>query len=179
MNIIYLRIVYSVSAESKWHTIFKCYLFTGIIWCCSCYFCNCYFLLVSIYALLDLSIEVLIPIWLSSLHIPRDSSFILEQSLVLILGGWFGVLSIKFIIFWYSIIILYYYINVRSLIIFSHSSGDTHLSLGTSLLRSFVFVSELFCGELLETLVISYDFAIALGILLPIKSPVAFAIFLY
>ena len=44
--------------------------------------------------------------------------------------------------------LLYYYINLRSSIIFCLSSGDIYLSLGTSLSCSIVTVFELFCGEL-------------------------------
>ena len=44
---------------------------------------------------------------------PRDSSFTSNQFFVLILLGWFGVNSNKFIIIWYSnIILLYIYICV-------------------------------------------------------------------
>ena len=67
--------------------------------------------------------------------------------------------------------LLYYYINLRSSRIFCLSSGDIYLSLDISLSCSFVIISELFCGELLETLVILS------AILLPVKSPVAYAAF--
>ena len=50
-------------------------------------------------------------------------------------------------------------------------SGDIYFSLGISLSCSFVTVSELFCGKLLET------FEILSAILLSIKSPVASAVF--
>ena len=50
-------------------------------------------------------IEVLNLIWLIVLHVLRAPSFISTQLFVLNLVGWFGVLSKKFIIFWYSIII--------------------------------------------------------------------------
>ena len=71
----------------------------------------------------------------------------------------------------FDIPLLYYYINLRSSIIFCLSSGDIYLSLGVSLSCSFVPVFELFCGEFFETLVI------LLPILLPIKSPVASSVF--
>ena len=58
-----------------------------------------------------------------------------------------------------------------SLIVFCFSSGDMYLYLGTSLSCSFVTVSELFCCRYFETPVILW------GILLPIKSPVASAVF--
>ena len=71
--------------------------------------------------------------------------------------------------------LLYYYINLRSVIIFCFSSWYMYiyiyLSLGISLSSFIVIVSELFCGELLE------NFAILLAILLPIKSPAASAVF--
>ena len=44
----------------------------------------------------------------------------------------------------FDIPLLYYYINLRSWIIFCLSAGDTYLSLGISLPCSFVTVSELF-----------------------------------
>ena len=48
---------------------------------------------------LDFYIEVLYLGWLLALYVPT-------QFFVLNLSGWFGVLSNKFIIFWYSFIIL-------------------------------------------------------------------------
>ena len=71
----------------------------------------------------------------------------------------------------FGITLLYYYINLISSIIFCLSSGNMHLFLGFSWSCSFVIVSELFCGELLET------FVILSSILLPIKSLVASAVF--
>ena len=71
----------------------------------------------------------------------------------------------------FDIPLLYFYINLSLSIIFCLSSGDIYLSLGISLLCSFVIVSESFCGEFLETAVI------LLAILLPIKSPVTSAAF--
>ena len=68
-----------------------------------------------------------------------DSSFISTQFLALNLGGWFVVLSSKFIVFWYSIIKLYYF-NLRSSIILWLSSGDIYFYLSIS----FSFVSKLF-----------------------------------
>ena len=50
-------------------------------------------------------------------------------------------------------------------------SGDISLSSGISLSFSFVSISELVCIECFETLVI------LLAILLPVKSPVASAVF--
>ena len=61
--------------------------------------------------------------------------------------------------------------NLSLSIVFSLSSGDIYLSLGISLSCLFVTVSELFCCKFSET------FVILLAILLPIKSPVASAIF--
>ena len=55
---------------------------------------------------LDLNIEVLNLIWLLVLYVPRDLSFISTQFFVLNLVGWVGALSKKFIIFWYSSMIL-------------------------------------------------------------------------
>ena len=74
-------------------------------------------------------------------------------------------------LFFFDVTVLYYYINLRSSIIFWLSSGDIYLSFGISLSCSFVIVSELFYNERLGT------FVILLAILLPIKSPVASAVF--
>ena len=71
----------------------------------------------------------------------------------------------------FDIPLLYYSVNLRSSTIFSLSSGVIYLSLGISLSYSFVIVSELLCGELLET------FVILLVILLSMKSPVSSAVF--
>ena len=72
--------------------------------------------------------------------------------------------------FWYFIII-FFYINLSSSIISCHFSEESYLSLGVSLLFLFIIVSELFSVSVFET------FVILLAILLPIKSPVAAAIF--
>ena len=74
-------------------------------------------------------------------------------------------------LWFFDIPLLCLYINLRSSIFFCLSSGDVYLSIGISLSCSFVIVSELFCSELLET------FVILSTILLPIKSPVASAVF--
>ena len=63
----------------------------------------------------------------------------------------------------FDISLLYYYINLRSSIIFCLTSGDIYLSLGISLSCSFVTAFELFCGKFFET------FVIPLAILLLIK----------
>ena len=73
----------------------------------------------------------------TSLYFPLDSSFISTQFLVLNLEVLFGESSNRFVIFWYSIIILLYYINLNSSIIFCLSCGDIYLSFGISLLTSF------------------------------------------
>ena len=72
--------------------------------------------------------------------------------------------------------LLYYYINVRSSIIFPLYSGDIYLFPGNLLSNPMFWillltVLELFIGEVLET------FVILSAILLPIKSPVASAFF--
>ena len=88
------------------------------------------------------------------------------QFLALNLNDWFVGSSDILIIFQYSIIILLYYIiDPRSLVIYCLFSGDIYFS------SSFVPVSELFCGEVFET------FVILSAILLPIKPTVAPAIF--
>ena len=67
----------------------------------------------------------------------------------------------------FDIALLNYYIYLRPLIICCLFSGDVYISLGSS----FVTVSELFCGEVFAT------FVILSAIFLPIKSPVASAVF--
>ena len=103
------------------------------------------------------------------LYVSRAPSFISTQFFVLNLHGWFGVLSYKLIVFWYSIIILL--INRWSSIIFCLPSGDIYLSLGVFLPCSFVTVSELFRCEDFEV------FVILSAVLLPIKSSAASAFF--
>ena len=71
----------------------------------------------------------------------------------------------------FDIWLLYYYINLKSSIIFCLSSEDKYLSLDNYLSHSFVIVSELFCCDVFDI------FVILLAILLLIKSPVATAIF--
>ena len=73
----------------------------------------------------------------------------------------------------FDIPLLYYYINLKSSIIFCVSSGDIYLSSVISLSCSFVTVSQLFCDKVFET------FVILPSILLPIKLPVAFAFQLF
>ena len=72
----------------------------------------------------------------------------------------------------FDIPLLCQYFNLKSSVISCLSSGDIYLSLGISLLFSFITVSKLFCCEFCKT------FMILLAILFPIKSPVASAVFL-
>ena len=67
----------------------------------------------------------------------------------------------------FGIPLLYYYINLNSSIICSFSCGDIYLSLGISILASFECKSLDFFDVLV----------ILSAILLPIKSPVASAVF--
>ena len=94
-----------------------------------------------------LIIEVLNLIWLLSLYVPRDSSSISAQFLVLNLYGSFVVLSNKFIIFLLFFIIF----NLRSSIIFCVCSRDIYLSL---IISSSSFVSKLFFVKVFDTFVI-------------------------
>ena len=94
-----------------------------------------------------LIIEVLNLIWLLSLYVPRDSSLISAQFLVLNLDGSFVVLSNKFIIFLLFFIIF----NLRSSIIFGVCSRDIYLSL---IISSSSFVSKLFFVKVFDTFVI-------------------------
>ena len=64
----------------------------------------------------------------------------------------------------FDIPLLYYYINLRSSIVFCFSSEDICLSLGISLSSLFVTASELFSRKVFE------NFVILSAILLPIKS---------
>ena len=103
------------------------------------------------------------------LWVPQESVFISTQFFILNLGGRFGVLS-KFSFYF---LVFHCYITTSSTIL-SFFSGD--LSLGISLTcsiisASFVTVSELFCGEILRSLVILS------AIFLPIKSPLVSAVF--
>ena len=86
---------------------------------------------------------------------------------VLTLDGEFNAFSDKFIIFSYSIVI--YYIILNSSIIYC-LFGDIHLSFVVSIL--FASVNKTFCKKFFEAL------ATLPIVLLPIKSPVAPAIFL-
>ena len=83
---------------------------------------------------------------------------------VLNFGGWFGVLSNKFIVF--DIPLLCYYVNLRSSIIFCLFSGDMYSFISLICSSPFVTVSKLFFGEVFET------FVILAVVLLPIKSRV-------
>ena len=74
-------------------------------------------------------------------------------------------------LFFFYILLLFLHINPRLSIIFCLSSRDIYLPLGISLSCSFITVSELFCGGFFE------NFLILLAILLPVKSPVASAVF--
>ena len=99
--------------------------------------------------------------------------FILTQFLVLNLDGWFWCLTN---LLFFDITLLYYYILLKSSIIFCLFSGNICLSLRISLWSllfssSFLTVSELFC-EVLEAFEIFY------AILLLIKSPVASTVFI-
>ena len=101
-------------------------------------------------------------------YVPRESSFISIHFFVLNLDGWFSILFNRFLIFWYS--------NLRSLIIFCLFAWGIYLSLGVSLWLSifsvtFITISILFYGEILKT------FVIILAVLLPTRSPVASAVF--
>ena len=79
------------------------------------------------------------------LYVPRASAIIATQIFVLNLIGWVGVLSNKFIIFWYPMIILSYYANFLQSIIFCVSSGDMFPFLGIYLSCSFITIFKLFC----------------------------------
>ena len=101
----------------------------------------------------DLIIKVLNLIWLLSLYVPRNSSFISTQFLVLNLDGLLCVLSKKLIVFVYSVVIYHYYyiiVNLRLSIVFCICSEDVYLSVSISS----SFVSGLYFCEVFETLVI-------------------------
>ena len=73
----------------------------------------------------------------------------------------------------FGIPLLYYYINLNSLIICCLSCGDIYLSSGILLLASFEcnFVEGNFSEDFFE------EFVILSAILLPIKSPIASDVF--
>ena len=82
----------------------------------------------------------------------------------------------KIICIFFDITLLYYFLNFRSPIICCLFSGDIHFSFGIFLSRpifafSFAVGSRLFFHEVIRT------FIILSAILLPIKSPVASAVF--
>ena len=108
-------------------------------------------------------IEVLNSIWLFTLHVLRDPSFISTQCLVLNLDGSFRVSSNKLLFF--HIPWLYYYINLRLLIICCLFSGD----INNIFLSISSFISEF--GNVFET------FVILSTTFLPIKSPGASSVF--
>ena len=90
----------------------------------------------------DLNIKVLNRMSPLALYVSCDSSFISTQFFVLNLDGWFVVWSKKLLFF--EILLLSYYINLRSLIICFLFSGDIYLSLLSPIFSpSFVTVSEL------------------------------------
>ena len=138
MSIIYLYIIHFAHAISKWSTFFKYYFLISIVTKCNscCYVLNCYS-----------CFKVYVCVTVITLILPYhcimcfcDSSFISNQLPVTNLDGWFVVSSCMFIIFWYSVITWYYYINLRSSISFCLPVADTYLSLSIYSL----FVSELF-----------------------------------
>ena len=107
------------------------------------------------------------------LYVPSESSLISNLIFVLDFEGWFSVLSNRFIISWCYIIL---FINLRPLIKYCIFSGDTSFFC-ISLSNPIFFVSvstvpELFSYKPLQTFVTLSE------ILLPIKSPVAFAVIL-
>ena len=82
--------------------------------------------------------------------VPFGSSFVSTQSFVQNLNGWFVVSSNRFIIFWYSIIMYWYYnTNLRSSTFFFLNSGDIYFFLSI-----FLFVSKLFYDGVFEALLI-------------------------
>ena len=101
------------------------------------------------------------------LYIPRESSFISTQFFIVNLDGLFVVFSKNVLLFY--IPLLHYLIYLASSIISCLSSGDTYLSSGIYLLL--LTVSEIFCNEFLGF------FVNLLAILLPLKSPITFAVF--
>ena len=110
---------------------------------------------------------------LLAFYVACDLSFVLTQFPVLILDGTLVVSSNSLLFFDIALLCYfrYFYINLRSSIIFCLFSADIYLSLSICSLFVSIF-SSLFCGDVFETLVIWQS------ILFPIKSPVASAVFL-
>ena len=113
------------------------------------------------------------------LCVTRDSSSISIHFFVLNLVGSFGVLSHKFIIFWYFH--FYYYINIKiinNVLYFFWIYIYIYLSLDISLSFSFVTVSELFCCDFFEAFVIlpSYDLACVAKVFYRTVSTILFSI---
>ena len=102
--------------------IFKCCFLIAIIWvCCWCWCWYVIVLLTSLYASLsahklDSSINFLNSIRLLVLYVRHASSFISTQFFILNWNGWlvFCLTNLSF----FDIPLLYYYINLRSSIIF-------------------------------------------------------------
>ena len=79
----------------------------------------------------------------------RASSFVSTQFFILNLMIHLVYYLTNVLVF--DISLLYYYINLRSSIIFCLFSGDLYISLGIYLSCSFATVSELFCCKVFET----------------------------
>ena len=96
------------------------------------------------------------------LYTPLDWSFISIQFFFLNFDSWSGATNLLF----FDITLLYYYTNLNSSIICCLFSGDMYLSFGTCI--------SSFCSSLEDFF---EKFTILSALLLPIKSPVASAVF--
>ena len=142
-------------AISKADTNFKYYLFIVII--CSCRSNCCAY-----------------DNWCCTFHVSYhlyQLNFLFQISIVVLV---YYLINLLF----FGVLLLHYYINLRSPGIFCLFSGDIYLSLVISLSNPIFFVLfstvlELLCGEDLET------FVILSAVLLPIKSPVVSIVFLF
>ena len=146
MSIIHLRIICLTSAINKLSTVFKYCFFISIIlsfnlcWCVkACY--NSF----NMYICITIT-ESIWPYCCIFKFNLITAMLISIPFLVLNVDDPFVVLSNKFLILWYSIIILCYYINLRSSIIIYLCSGGIYLSVSIS---SSSFVSVLFFDEVL------------------------------
>ena len=151
MIIIYLCIIYFIYSFSKWSTIFKYYFFIVIIQGCTyaCCVWDCY-----------RSFNLYVCIFIITLIWRYHWCFRFNLITDVIRCTWFIICFNPFfcpkfkwliwciiqrIVLFFDIVLLYFCVNLTSLIIYCIFSGDIYLSLCT--FSSFVTVSELFCNE--------------------------------
>ena len=149
------------------HNYFNPIFYPKFGWLIWCIVSQIYYFLIFHYYTIIIDIRLSIIFCLSSGDIKISLGISLSLSFLSV-SKLFLVNFLKLFFFYTPLL---YYFNLSSSIISCLSSEEIYLSLGISLLYSFVTVSELFCGKFFET------FVILLAILLPVKSPVGFDVF--